>query len=218
VVVDEAQELAPLELALLADALAPGGSLVVAGDASQQVDSTSSFERWSQTLRDLGAPSFATVSLETSYRCPPAVTALAREALVCERPLLDREDLGSERVVRWRDSSEAHMLARVGSALRALRREDRSATVAIVARDEDSAERWTELLAPTLDLRFARDGDFSDGCATHACTVREVKGLEFDYVLVLDATSARYPLTPEGRRSLYVAVTRTTHALALGAV
>lgn len=219
IVVDEAQELAPLELALIGDALAPGGSLIVAGDASQQVDSTASFVSWKQTMADLGAAGYATVELETSYRCPPSVIAFARGVIDEGVSALDRDALArSERVSRWVDSSEAHLLARVGECLRTLRREDRSATVALVARDEASVARWSSVLGPDLGVHYALDGDFSRSSTTHACTVREVKGLEFDYVFVLDATRFAYGDGAHGRHALYVASTRATHALVLGAV
>ena len=43
--------------------------------------------------------------------------------------------------------------------------------------------------------------------------VSQVKGLEFDYVIVPDADAANYPLTPESRRLLHVAATRAIHQL-----
>jgi len=43
VVLDETQEFAPLELALIGRALRPGGTLIVAGDEGQQVDPTAYF-------------------------------------------------------------------------------------------------------------------------------------------------------------------------------
>jgi DNA helicase II / ATP-dependent DNA helicase PcrA len=49
-------------------------------------------------------------------------------------------------------------------------------------------------------------------------TVDQVKGLEFDYVLVPDASRTNYPNQPSSRRALYVAVTRSRHELALGSV
>ncbi|HEX7598706.1 MAG TPA: AAA family ATPase, partial [Polyangia bacterium] len=80
-VLDEAQEFAPLELALLGRALAPGGSLIVAGDAAQQVDPSACFAGWTGTMADLGCPAYETAVLEVSYRCPPDVTELARRIL-----------------------------------------------------------------------------------------------------------------------------------------
>jgi hypothetical protein len=45
-----------------------------------------------------------------------------------------------------------------------------------------------------------------------------VKGLEFDYVIVPDASAATYPDEPEARRALYVALTRAVHSVTIGAV
>lgn len=218
VVVDEAQELAPLELALIGDALAPGGSLIVAGDASQQVDATSGYESWAQTLDDLRARKYATVKLETSYRCPPKVTELARRVLREPEGIFASPLEESERVHRWRDTSEAHLIARACRSLRQMLREDRTTSVAIVAKDEATAARWSALFSLALDAHYAQDGDFTHDHAVHVCSVREVKGLEFDYVLVLDANAPSYPSTPRGRHALYVAVTRATHTIVLGAV
>jgi len=43
--------------------------------------------------------------------------------------------------------------------------------------------------------------------------VTQVKGLEFDYVVVLDVDSTNYPDTPAARRALHVAATRAVHQL-----
>ncbi|MDF2691656.1 MAG: helicase, partial [Labilithrix sp.] len=78
IAIDEAQELAPLELALVGRSLAPGGSLVVSGDADQHTDETSTFLGWDAVMRELGTPDHATTTLEIGYRCPPDVVDIAR--------------------------------------------------------------------------------------------------------------------------------------------
>jgi DNA helicase-2/ATP-dependent DNA helicase PcrA len=45
--------------------------------------------------------------------------------------------------------------------------------------------------------------------------VPEVKGLEFDYVVLPDVAAGRYADTPEARRALYVAATRASTQLVL---
>jgi DNA helicase IV len=45
-----------------------------------------------------------------------------------------------------------------------------------------------------------------------------VKGLEFDYVIVPDASAATYPTDDESRRRLHVAVTRASHQLWIATV
>jgi hypothetical protein len=47
--------------------------------------------------------------------------------------------------------------------------------------------------------------------------IGEVKGLEFDTVLVPDAVAGVWPETPQARRALYVAVTRADRQLVLSA-
>jgi DNA helicase-2/ATP-dependent DNA helicase PcrA len=47
--------------------------------------------------------------------------------------------------------------------------------------------------------------------------VRQVKGLEFDYVVLLDVNEASYPAQDEARHLLHIAVTRAAHQLWLTA-
>jgi DNA helicase IV len=43
--------------------------------------------------------------------------------------------------------------------------------------------------------------------------VENVKGLEFDYVILPDVTARAYPTNEEARRRLHVAITRASHQL-----
>jgi DNA helicase-2/ATP-dependent DNA helicase PcrA len=58
-----------------------------------------------------------------------------------------------------------------------------------------------------VDQRFA----FAPGI--DVVDVRQVKGLEFDYVVVVGASSGAYPDRPNARRLLHVAATRAIHQL-----
>ena len=48
--------------------------------------------------------------------------------------------------------------------------------------------------------------------------VDQVKGLEFDYVILADVNDASYPDDPIGRRRLHVGATRSVHQLWLTSV
>lgn len=217
IVLDEAQELAPLELRLVGRAVAPGGSLVVAGDAAQQVDPTTRFIDWKQTMHELGSADHDVTTLEVSYRSPPEVTALARS-------LIGRGDTtpgtDASRVIARRFDNELHRASALHDALRALRDRDRAATVAIICRAPDGARRLTRVLSLALDeVRLALHGDFDFAPgAINVTSVDEVKGLEFDLVVIPDASAVAYPDTPDARRALYVAVTRTVRQLVLTTV
>ena len=92
------------------------------------------------------------------------------------------------------------------------------ATVAIVCRSPEEAVPLERNLRRGLATRLALDGAFDFQPGISVTCVAEVKGLEFDYVVVPDASAAHYPDTPESRRALYVAVTRAIHQLWLASV
>lgn len=238
VVIDEAQEFAPIELALIGRALRPGGALIVAGDEAQQVDPSAYFDGFTAAMGALGAAEYTTVHLAISYRCPPAVTALSRtlrSAGPLARALLPQQvppvaapapasaepaaapaEL-ADAVVRASAANECHLIARLSDALRDLRAADADASVAVICRTAAAAERLARLLGRGSEVRLARDGDFRFAAPVEVTCVKEVKGLEFDYVIIPDATSQSYPDDAQARRALYVAVTRTAWQLLLGA-
>lgn len=213
VVIDEAQEFAPIELLLIGRALRPGGTLIVAGDEAQQVDPSAYFAGFAAALQALGAAEFTTVQLAVSYRCPPAVTALARTLRSDRSGPGSADERPGGAVVRAGFATECHLLTRLGDALRELREADGEASVAVICRTAAAAERLTGLLARSLEARRSRNGDFRFAGPVEVTCVPEVKGLEFDYVVVPDATANVYPDEPGARRALYVAVTRAAQQL-----
>jgi DNA helicase IV len=214
-VVDEAQEFAPLELALLGRTLRPEGSLVVAGDAHQQTDDTASFPGWSEAMRELGRPTFDRVMLDIGYRCPPDVVELARAIL---RPSVPAHRPGSERIL-LRVFEEAGLLADwLAHGLEALLRRDRRASIALLCRFPRAARQLAQdLHLREVPARLVFDERFLPR-GISVTTVDQVKGLEFDFVVVPDAGAGTYPDDEASRRWLYVAVTRARHEVALACV
>jgi hypothetical protein len=85
----------------------------------------------------------------------------------------------------------------------------------MVCRNDDSARRFATLVRRGAIVRLAVGGEFLFRSGLSATCVREVKGLEFDHVIVPDATEALWPDTRETRRALYVAATRAMRQLVL---
>lgn len=214
VVLDEAQEFAPLELALIGRAVRPGGTLIVAGDEAQQVDPSAYFAGWEETMRTLAAPDFDREHLLVSYRCPPAVTAFARVVRSGAGSALAAA-AGDAAVQSFAAPSELHLHARLIDSLRELRERDPSAVIAIICRLPASAQRLHQLLVRGIDARLVEGGDFRFAPGIEVTCVQEVKGLEFDYVILPDADSASYPDGGAARRALYVAATRASQQLLL---
>jgi hypothetical protein len=219
IAIDEAQELAPLELALLGRSLAPHGTLIVAGDADQQTGATTTFFGWKATMRELGRPDHDTVKLDIGYRCPPQVVALART--IRGRPAMARGDTASDRGAATAllvFDDEPALATRLGDELRALLRRDPRASIAVVFRSPLVARRLVALLRPEIPVRLVFDGRFLARGPVQASTVDEVKGLEFDFVVVPDASAREYADDPASRRAMYVAVTRARHQVAMACV
>jgi hypothetical protein len=216
---DEAQEFAPLELALIGRSLAPHGSLIVAGDADQQTDATVSFTSWEQNMRELGCPAYERVVLPVSYRCPPDVARIAR-GLLGSAGAAEPAELLHERAqlpfVHF--LNECHLSSWLIDELARLAESDRSASVAVICRGPQTARRLHQALHHKNLGRLVLDGEFLFRSGINVTHLDQVKGLEFDHVIVPDASPNTYPDTPEARRALYVAVTRARHQLVLGAV
>ncbi|MFO0631300.1 MAG: AAA family ATPase [Nannocystaceae bacterium] len=213
IVIDETQELAPIELAALGRALAEGGAITVAGDEAQQIDEGVTFAGWPAVMTELGLRGYERVELAASYRCPPEVESLARAVVgrpgeATAKPRADGAPLA------WlRCAGECHVVVRVIDALLQLRERDRRARVAIICRHYESAQRLHAQLQRGFDVRLALDGDLDFLPGALVTSVEEVRGLEFDYVIVPDASPGSYPDDAPARRALYVATTRTMHQL-----
>ncbi|HEX8909085.1 MAG TPA: ATP-binding domain-containing protein, partial [Anaeromyxobacteraceae bacterium] len=216
-VVDEAEDVSLFELFVLGRQLGAAPSLTLAGDEGQQTGT--GFAGWPAMLSALGAERAATCRLATTYRCPAPVAAFAREVLGSLAP---REAAGAGRpgvpVGRFDFPSEAHAHLFLAGAVRDLVEREPQASVAVVARGPEVARSLHRLLEDMPEVRLVLDGAFSFRPGVDLTDVESVKGLEFDYVIVPDASAATYPATDEARRRLHVAVTRASHQLWVAAV
>ncbi|HYY51983.1 MAG TPA: ATP-binding domain-containing protein [Myxococcales bacterium] len=206
--IDEAQEFSALELSLLGRCVARGGTLIVAGDAAQQVDPAANFRGWDVTMRELGAAQHRKAVLEVSYRCPPEVTEFARAL---------RSEGGRAAFPLTRFHEECHLAAWLVGALRDLDAEDPTAAAAVICRTSQAAVQLARLARMVVPANLALEGAFTFGPGAQVTCVPEVKGLEFDHVVVPDAVAGQYADTAEARRSLYVAATRASAQLVLAA-
>lgn len=210
IVLDEAQEFAPLELALAGRAVRQGGALIVSGDAAQQVDPHTDFPGWEGVMAEMGVGDHHREKLTVNYRCPPPVTDLGRGILdpnvaVPLDPSIDT----------FRFDAPAHLAMWLIDELGRISYEDRNASVAVICRSAGIARSLSRTLKHGADHALSLGGHFDFAPGVLVTAVPEVKGLEFDYVIVPDADSNTYPDTAESRRTLYVAVTRATHRLVL---
>ncbi|MFO0584578.1 MAG: ATP-binding domain-containing protein [Anaeromyxobacter sp.] len=214
-VVDEAEDVSLFELFALGRSLS-GHSVTLAGDEAQQT--FSSYAGWPEALAALGAEGAETVRLETTYRCPRPIAEAAHAILgPLAPPEPPRAGRGGVPVARFDFPTEAHAQLFLSGAIRDLLDREPRASIAVVTGGPDTARGFHRLLADLPEVRLALDGRFAFKPGVDVTDVDAVKGLEFDYVVVPDASAREYPDTNDARRRLHVAVTRAAHQLWIAA-
>jgi len=209
-VIDEAQELSPLELSSLRGAQRPDARVIVAGDFRQQTDPTAYFRGFDRTMAELGHAQHQSVELRNLYRCPAEVTRLGNAIL---DPSQSWTEALSGAVLYSRPANACHRAIAINDALTALGKRVPSVMTAIICRSRENARALHSQLQQGICPRLILDGEFDFEPGIHLTDVSQVKGLEFDLVIVPDADPRSYPDAAEARRSLYVAITRASSQL-----
>jgi len=221
VAIDEAQDRSAIEVKVLLEAtVAPGGdrsqrSVTIAGDTAQRLVFDNGFRGWQELLEVTGHA--AVVSrLRLSYRSTAEVMEVARAILgpelAPEDPLVARSGAPVE-LHCFGDTGEC--VAFLADALRALAGGEPTASTAVIARYPEQADVYYHGLvrAEVPGLRRVRAHDFSFAPGIDVTDIAQVKGLEFDYVVLVDVNSASFPDAVEARHLLHIGVTRAAHQL-----
>ncbi|MFF7036852.1 HelD family protein [Streptomyces griseus] len=213
IVVDEAQDLTPMQARSLRRRCAAGGSMTVLGDLAQATGAhiPTSWDLLGALLSDHGDWSVA--QLTTSYRVPAEimefVAPLARAiAPSLPYPQAVREaGVNAVRTVAtepWKllDDTVAHVA-------RLVRTSDgsNSRSVAVIVPDDSD---WLD----AISHRIHEGGDIAerDRDAVSVLAAAQAKGMEYDHVLVVEPATIA-DRGPAGLRQLYVALTRSTQSL-----
>ncbi len=208
IVIDEAQLRAPMELAAIGDALAPDGTVTLAGDHRQATDETAYFAGWPAARGELRVQHWAEVTLAVTYRSVPAIGDFARELAIGSAQL--PTDPPRDPAV-WASACPGALAqaAQLCWQLAALGDRDPWRQIAVIARNPDHARRLHAELTRGVDAALVLDGDFRFEPGVIVTTAAAVSGLEFDAVVIPDLTAGFYPAgAPELARALYVAATR----------
>jgi DNA helicase-2/ATP-dependent DNA helicase PcrA len=223
--VDEAQDLAPVDLAVLLDVVTkhkvassevPMPSVTLAGDTAQRLFMDSGFRDWRMVLDDLGLSRVDIEPLKIAYRSTREVLEVARAIL---GPLADPTPPIAPRtgapVEHHHFPSQGAAVAFLADALRPLLAREPRATIALLARHPEQADAYFDALkmAEIPNLRRIRHFEFAFRPGVEITEIRQVKGLEYDYVVLLDANASTYPLDDESRHLLHIGATRAAHQL-----
>ncbi|NEK93522.1 AAA family ATPase [Modestobacter muralis] len=207
VMVDEAQDLSPMECRAVARRLG-AGSLTVLGDLAQATSPWAA-QDWAQTLATLGRPETTVRPLTRGYRVPGEVLDLANRLLPTIAPGLGaatavRRDPGALRLRPV--TTLAGPLASVVSELATT-----EGSTGVVCADAAVPHVVALLTAAGLDVAALSD-DGSEPARVAVVPATLVKGLEFDHVVVVEP-AAIVAAEPRGLHRLYVVLTRAVSSL-----
>ncbi|MEV8587513.1 ATP-binding domain-containing protein [Streptomyces sp. NPDC051180] len=210
VVLDEAQDLSPMQYRAVGRRCTTGSATVL-GDLAQGTTPWAT-ESWAQALGHLGKPEAVVEELTAGFRVPREVIAYASRLLPHMSPGLAavesvRENPGSL-VVRPADDLDADVVAACVEAL------VHEGSVGLIAADARIAPLAEALTAAGLAHLSPGEETTAESRLT-LVPASLAKGLEYDYV-VLDEPAAVVDGEPDertGLRRLYVALTRAVSGL-----
>ena len=214
--VDEAQDLAAIDFCVLADVVSEQKSITLAGDTAQRLHLDTGFRSWTEVLTSLKLEHTSVEPLKIAYRCTREVLQVAREVL---GPLVDPEEPIAPRTgapVEFHPfPSQGAAAAFLGDVLRPLFAREPRATVAVLARYPEQADAYYDALrlAEVPHLRRVKNFDFAFKSGVEVTEIRQVKGLEYDYVILVDANASTYPAEDDARYQLHIGATRAAHQL-----
>ena len=214
IIIDEAQDYGEICFAVL-KTLLPKCIFTVMGDVAQNI-SPCGLTSWEPLLQgpfNDGCTAF--FNLKKSYRNTIEISEFAHRALAAT----PAADYGSEPVIRhgdapevFRCASEAELSEKTVDIVRGFLN-DGMRSVAVITRTKAEAEIVHSLLEDELEVSLAHSGEEEYLGGITVFPVSTVKGLEFDAVVVWNASEAHYP--EENAGLLYVALTRAMHRLAV---
>lgn len=211
VMIDEVQDYSLAQLMVLARFFSRAHFLML-GDEHQAIrEGTASFGE----IRELFAQSHGSVDecrLLTSYRSSPEITSLFSGLVEHDSPVklasVHRAGVAPRiEALPGRDEFLAALRKVVAGAA-----EDEGLT-AIVAADDGAVSWLSKQLGDAAEV-INRDRELP-ATGVVIMSLRLAKGLEFDHVIIPDASAETYPDTPLARRRLYTAVSRAMHKVTL---
>ena len=219
--IDEAQDFGAVELDVLLSVVRARSGVTVVGDINQKIVPSAQFMGWDALAKQLGLdPSLgqaAVARLEVAHRSTAPIMAVAN-TLTGDAQTFGRPG-STPRFLRFETPEAAY--ASVSAETARLAAEHEHGHIAVVARHREDAKALAGRLSTDLGprgiaVRRGYNVDFVFEPGVTVTNMAQIKGLEFDAVIVVEPSEANYPIVgPDGRKWLYTLLTRAKSELLL---
>ena len=213
--IDEVQDFSPIEIEVLLDCCDRHRCVTLAGDTRQHISKEAGFSSWTSFLQDLGVETNSLHTLEISYRSTHPIVRFAQQ-------LLDNDEEPPPKTLKEGPEVELFLFSDHGACvgylsdkLHELLVKEPLANVALIVPNDTIGKLYFDGFTRTElpQVRLIEDQKFSFLPGIDIVNVNDIKGLEFDYVVIVEVSDIYYPTTSHYRRLLHVAATRAVHQL-----
>jgi superfamily I DNA/RNA helicase len=215
--IDEAQDFGAVELQVLLSIVRSRTGVTVVGDVNQKIVPSADFIGWDALARELGLTGAAVARLEVAHRSTAPIMALAN-TLTGDTTTTGRPGT-QPRLLRV--DSESAIRDTLAQEIIRLAAEHEHGHIAVVTTTRTAAAALTTPLVDDLHgwgipIRQGHNQQFVFEPGVTVTNVGQIKGLEFDAVIVVQPDEAAYPSRgDDGRRRLYTVLTRAKTELVL---
>ena len=215
VVIDEAQEVSPIELRVILEH-GRGAGFTILGDLTQSL-SPQGIDQWREVLPLFRESKVERYLARTSFRATREITKYANRLLKETAPngltAIPYRSAGTP--VRFvRSPSYAEMVNSIAADLKRFK-EAGARTIAVLTKSATDARKlYRALRAGGLEHISLTDEDAAQPSASvSVAPIYLTRGLEFDAVIIAGAGEDNYPSSPLHGTLLYLGVTRAAHQL-----
>lgn len=217
IVVDEAQDISTFEFSIL-EMLSTNHSFSILGDIAQGIRSYRGITNCNHFIQEIFANENAKLfELGKSYRSTMEIVELANgvlpESLPHGIPVARRGEVPQiEKIISDKDKA-----LRIEVLVKSLLEKEHLNSIAILTKTEKESEAVLALInnnwdkAPSLQMLKENTVEFKEGISIAPIAV--VKGLEFDAVIIWDASDDNFPADLFHSKLLFIALSRPLHRL-----
>jgi DNA helicase II / ATP-dependent DNA helicase PcrA len=218
IVIDEAQDLSPLQLNILARIAR--GSITILGDIAQGIHGYRGLRSWDDAESAVAgiSPKVTRANVLRSYRSTPAITRFNNEIL---RRVYKNAAVFAEVFERLDEAVKYQTLPTPEqmieqAKLDVVKWQSQGKSIAVITRTSEQAQEITRILKRfQISTQLLEEGSVPQAKQVLVSSVALCKGLEFEAVIVLYADNNNYQQVQYEGRLLYVACSRAMNHLSV---